>query len=446
MKVAFYLPNALFPETDCTRVVESNPGIGGTQYLIILIATELAKRNNGIDVVIYAQCKGILPQDAEIRLAATEEDAILDADKLGIDIFVDRPLLVDWSVLLPKLQSGMKIVLWCHNFLRDEMLRISAEQPRITRLITVSKEQMDMYRDYPAFEKSDYIMNTVPYLQQDIEAAREHHYNQRPHNVVYVGSLVDCKTFDELAAVWPRVLRKVPDAQLFVIGSGQTYDHGAKLGKYNIADEAFERKFMPYLTNDDGKILPSVHFMGNMGAEKNGIMLNSKVGVPNPRGFGETFCISAVEMQLLGCTVTAMSAPGYLDTFINGRVTAHRKASLANSIIDLLLADEPLVPIDQTITTINERFSLSVVLKEWERFLKGDQKTHIHPIYPLANKNYRLKWLKDALRKIKIKHTFLNIIPPIESWSERWEWYDHKWMRLKEEIAKRNPCSKVSKY
>ena len=95
MKVAFYLPNALFPETDCTRVAESNPGIGGTQYLIILIATELAKRNNGIDVILYAQCKGILPQDAEIRLASTEEEAILDADKMGIDIFVDRPLLVD---------------------------------------------------------------------------------------------------------------------------------------------------------------------------------------------------------------------------------------------------------------------------------------------------------------------------------------------------------------
>ena len=446
MKVAFFLPNALFPETDCTRVVESNPGIGGTQYLIILIATELAKRNNGIDVVIYAQCKGILPQDAEIRLAATEEEAILDADKSGIDIFVDRPLLVDWRVLLPKLQSDMKIVLWCHNFLRDEMLRISAKQPRITRLVTVSKEQMDMYRDYPAFEKSDYIMNTVPYLQQDIEAARKHPYYKRPHNVVYLGSLVDCKTFDELAAVWPQVLRKVPDAQLYVIGSGQTYNHGAKLGKYNIAEEAFERKFMPYLIDNNEQILPSVHFMGNMGAKKNDIILNSKVGVPNPRGFGETFCISAVEMQLLGCTVTAMSAPGYLDTFINGRVTSHRSSSLANSIIELLLSDEPLMPLDQTITAINERFSLSVVLDDWERFLKGGQRTRIHPIYPLTNKCYRLKWLKELLRKIKLKYPSCSIIPPIEAWAERWEWFDHKCMRLKEEIAKRNPFSEVSKY
>jgi|GEM_PF-111640 glycosyltransferase, group 1 family len=446
MKVAFYLPNALFPETDCTRVAESNPGIGGTQYLIILIATELAKRNNGIDVILYAQCKGILPQDAEIRLASTEEEAILDADKMGIDIFVDRPLLVDWKSLLPKLQSNMKIVLWCHNFLRDKMLRISAEQPRITRLVTVSKEQMDMYRDYPAFEKSDYIMNTVPYLQQDIEAAQRHPYCKRPHNVVYVGSLVDCKTFDELAAVWPRVLRKVPDAQLYVIGSGQTYNHSAQLGKYNIADEAFERKFMPYLIDDQGKILPSVHFMGNMGAEKNKIILNSKVGVPNPRGFGETFCISAVEMQLLGCSVTAMSASGYFDTFINGRVTAHNRSSLAQSIIGLLLANEPIVPLDQTIAIINERFSLSVVIEDWERFLKGDLKTHIHPIYPLANKYYRLKWLKELLRKLKLKFPFFSVISPIEACSEHWEWYEHKWMRLKEEIAKRNPFSKTANY
>ena len=437
MKVAFFLPNALFPETDCTQVVESNPGIGGTQYLIILIASELSKRNNGINVVLYAQCRGILPSNLDVKIATSEEYAILDADKNQVDVFIDRPSLANWCELLPKLNSPMRIVFWCHNFLRIKMLDLCANQSRISRLVNVSREQMDMYRDHPAFNKSDYIMNAVPYQIKDVERAREKPYCTRPHNVVYVGSLVDCKTFDELAAVWPQVVKVVPDAQLYVVGSGQTYNHSAKLGKYNIADEEFERKFMRYLTDKSGAIIPSVHFMGNLGEEKNDIILNAKVGVPNPRGYGETFCISAVEMQLLGCTVTAMSAPGYLDTFVNGIVTPHKKSSLANSIIKLLQSDKPIVEFDKTIEIINERFSLANVLNEWELFLTGGMNETIHPISPIINKFYRLKWLKEIFRKLKNKYPSFKKIPSIELWPEKWERFNRRWNGLKKKLKKR---------
>ncbi|MCB6981976.1 glycosyltransferase, partial [Bacteroides uniformis] len=68
-------------------------------------------------------------------------------------------------------------------------------------------------------------------------------FEKRNLNVAYVGSLVPAKGFDLLASAWPAVLAKVPDAQLFVVGSGKLYNRNSVLGKWNIADEKFENKF-----------------------------------------------------------------------------------------------------------------------------------------------------------------------------------------------------------
>ena len=51
--------------------------------------------------------------------------------------------------------------------------------------------------------------------------------------------------------IWPDVVKQVPDAQLYVIGSGKVYDENAKLGKYNIAEESYEKKFMSYLEQEE---------------------------------------------------------------------------------------------------------------------------------------------------------------------------------------------------
>lgn len=63
-------------------------------------------------------------------------------------------------------------------------------------------------------------------------------------------------------------IKKVPQAQLYVIGGGNLYNRNAVMGKYGIATQEYENEFMPYITDDDGKILPSVHFCGILGKEK----------------------------------------------------------------------------------------------------------------------------------------------------------------------------------
>ena len=155
---------------------------------------------------------------------------------------------------------------------------------------------------------------------------------------------------------------------------------------------------MPYLTSDK-KVFESVHFMGSLGEEKNDILLKAKVGVPNPTGRSETFCICAVEMQAMGCSVTAMEAPGYYDTIYNG-IISHNRKQLEDNIVNLLINNSPM-EYEDTLSYIKNNFSESQIAMEWEQLLASNLDDYLHPIYPIANKRYRYKWFKECLRMLK---------------------------------------------
>ena len=401
---------------DCRGVAEGNPGIGGTWHMVLIVSSMLAIRDNGIDVTLYTQEEGLLPQGPHYKYVRNQEQSIYEADKEGCDYIILNYGGFDWPRFdFSKIHSELKIIVWCHNFCSFSDLGIFAKESKIAKIITVSREQMDLYRDHPAFHKTDYIYNCVPFPGRLNETILAHPFNEREHNVVYLASLVPAKSFHVLAEVWKSVLEQVPDANLYVIGSGKTYFKDAQLGRYGIASQDYENRFIPTLLNEQGEIIPSVHFLGNLGDKKYEYLYKSKVGVPNPTGSTETFCISAVEMQYLGCSVTAMSAPGYYDTFFNGIITKRSKKSFARTLIKLLKSEKPVEPYSETVERLQANFTIDSVAQEWENLLNGDIKKRLHPVCPISNKRYRLKWLKELRRKCGL-HSFF---PPIEFFLER---------------------------
>lgn len=405
MKIAFYIPNEKFKNVDCRDVEYGNPGIGGTWHIFLIVASQLARRDNGLDVTVYVQTlNDNLPTGPNYQVASDPLEAIRLADKASFDYAIINSCMVNWEeVIQIQYKSKIKLIPWCHNFInkQSEYLDLFADTDRIARVVNVSREQMDLYLDHPAYDKMDYIFNCVPYPEGISDKITSLPFECRDNIVTYVGSLVPQKCFHVLAMIWPDVVKQVPDAQLYVIGSGKVYDENARLGKYNIAEESYEKKFMSYLTDRSGDVLPNVHFMGNMGLEKNEILAKTKVGVPNPTGLTETFCISAVEMQQMGCAVTAMAAPGYFDTFINGKIVGNKK-QLTKSIVDLLLAKGAVISYNNTIDRITKLFSVENVIKDWEKLFSNNCELPIHS-NNVSNMHYHLKWIKIALGKIKKK-------------------------------------------
>lgn len=403
MKVAFYVNNAKFSSVDCRNLEKGNPGIGGTPYLIILVATMLAKRNNGIDVTLFIDKNALFPEYLSTYQVSNCLDAIINADENGYDYIILNSRYVKWESFDFKfIRNKLKLIPWCHNFCSTKCLDVFNKENKIARFVTVGREQLDLLRDHSAFSKGDYIYNIVPSTQDLIEKAQSLEFSNRNHNVVYIGSLLWAKSFHVLASIWKSIKEEVPDAQLFVIGTGNLYNKEVVLGKYGLTSESYENLIVKNLLDENGNIDSSVHFLGKLGLEKYDILMNSKVGVPNPTGKGETFCLSAVEMQLLGCTITAMESPGYYDTVVNG-ILVKNNGELKQSIVSLLTKESPIVDYESTLKYIKDNFSIESVIKDWEQLLLGDFRTHIHPIKPLFHPNYRLKKFKEYIRILKTK-------------------------------------------
>lgn len=425
IKIAFYHPDANFGDVDCTHLEKGNPGIGGSEYALLLVAEKLAHCSQDLDVYLITQSNNANMPDAGgrlLRLIARDEKELFDSlIENRIDV-----LTVRYGIILPSFRSDsdfyekaidkFQIVIWNHNFIEKKDIKYFTKIQSVSRLVCVGKEQMDLLLDSIIYDKLDYIYNCLP--DSFIKKSRDRitPIKNRPKNVVYMGSLTPAKTFDVLAKAWPTILKEEPEANLYVIGSGQVYDRTKKLGKFGIAEESYEHKFMHYLVDEEGEIIPSVHFMGLMGQEKDEILLNSRVGVPNPTGLSETFCICGIEMQLAGCLLTSMKCPGYLDTFCSDTTLLYSSISrLPNNVVKLLRSYDS-AKIEEAINFVDQNFNLDSIYKEWESLFTNHiwDGTHVHSP-KVTFLGYRLKWLKYANRYLKKIVPFgYRMIPTIE--------------------------------
>lgn len=412
MKVAFYLENSFLKDVDFREVLNGNPGVGGSEYMIAIIATMLSLRENGIDVVLYVQKEGLFDKGICTRVALDLRKCIDSCNECGVDyLFFKHDMChIDSGVLESSPRTGL--VPWCHNFAPNKALDYYVGNRNISRILCVGREQMDLYRDHRAFGKSDYIYNCISEHSLVSRNVEDYPYSKRPNRVTYIGSIGYQKGLHWLAEAWPTVLKEVPDAELYIIGSGKLYSRDFTLGKWCIADKDYEEMFMPFLTDEQG-ILPSVHFMGIMGEEKNEILLQTKVGVPNPSGFSETFGIGAVEMQAMGCRIATMRCAGYLDTVRNG-ILYDRKSELADAIIKQLKMNKN--DYDSAKEFILTNFSQEVVVKDWEQFILHALPDNV-PLHPISNLNmdFEHKASKERVRKIKNSLPLLySIMPSVE--------------------------------
>lgn len=404
-KVAFYINNATLSSVDCKGITVANPGIGGSEYQFILISYLLMQRHNGLNVKVYTTAEGIFPDSFCYEIVSELTAAVTAAERWGAEYLVFKHEVGHiHERTLANIQTSIKLISWCHIFTNESELDCYAKLSSIYKVINVGREMNDLYRDHPIYEKSTYIYNAVN-TEGCRSIAKSHPFAQRKPVITYVGSIVPFKGLHWLAEAWHDIVKEVPDVQLYIIGSGQLYGRDKKLGRFGIAEASYEEILMKYFCQD-GRIMDNVHFTGILGEEKNDILLQTKVGIPNPSGISETFGISAVEMQMMGCKVATMQCPGYLDTVKNGILYKNRKR-MATTVVRLLKSNDE-TGYDEAMDYFDQHFSLDAVVSRWETlFLQGDLDTNQSMIHP----SYRGKWAKDFLRQVK---KFIPTLPTIE--------------------------------
>lgn len=404
--IGFYIDNSSIADVDASEVKHGNPGIGGTEYLILLVASLLSERNNGLKIKLFMKRNQNIPASIDYEIVDSLKGTINRCEQNRIDALVFKHDATNITDDVLHTDSSLKLIVWCHVFICYWELNYYANNASVYRLVFVGREMQDLYRDHKVFNKSTFIYNCVS-LEGCRDAVSKHPYSKRSNIVTYVGSIVPFKGFHLLANAWPKVVKNVPDAQLYVIGSGKVYDSNLPLGKFGIAESSYEKLIMKPLCAD-GKLLQSVHFMGKMGMEKKDILLKTRVGVPNPTGITETFCLSAVEMQTLGAMIATIKAPGYIDTVRNG-VLFSKPSDLADAIIMLLKRGIPVY--DSAMNYFEKNFSYEAVLTKWEKLFSDEGRLIASK---MVNTSYRLKWLKEIIRRASFLLPLNRILPPIE--------------------------------
>lgn len=396
IKLGIELPDKNISGVDLENPQEGNPGVGGSEYLFSLLGAYLQDESEDIDICFYHYSRNKLPGKDKIVMNPYDMLHQMKIDKIDIFVYqINKPF--EWYQALRK--TKLKAIAWAHVYPAYYEQREFIKTDNIKRIVFVGKEEYDAYIDSDLICKATYIfnmLNTKKTLQPRVLQNK---------SVTYIGSLVPAKGFHVLAKIWKNILERVPDAELNVIGTGRVYDRNAKLGKYGLAQEDYEKSFMQYLTTSTGEILPSVHFLGLMGQEKNDVFASTMVGVVNPTALTETFCMSAVELELAGVPVVSKKKWGLLDT-IKDKETGllfFSDEEFENDIVQLLNDRDLNIKMgNQANRFVKNKFEASAIIRRWDEEIWAVY-NKIQPEYLGVQGNYRndKKLIKMAVRFIR---------------------------------------------
>lgn len=399
---------------DLRRPDLGNPGVGGSQFCFLMLAFYYKKHYSNDQILLYHtnDAGNIYWEDIECKYIRNLNSFASECKKDGIDVLVinfSRLKILDKSIE----DNQIKTIVWVHNFITSEFLEIAKKNRYVRRIVFVGKEQYDRYIDDEIIGKSECIFNMFN------SECKEYARNAVLTPIVtYTGAIVKGKGFHALAMHWKDVLKQVPNAELYVIGSGKLYDRKAKMGSYGIATETYEQEFMPYLTDDNGNILNSVHFCGILGSEKVDIYKITKVGVINPTARTEICPLSAIEMEACGIPVVSKFKNGMPDVIENGvtGMLSYSANDFKKNLIKLLTDDDLNKQYSMNAKKyIAEKFAPERIIVQWNNTFNAvlnDEK----PIFdgPTNNWNNNYKWIRVINRGVRKIFRFVPSVAAIE--------------------------------
>lgn len=398
MRIGFWLEDKDIDGVDLSNPECGNPGIGGTQYMFVLLTYYLNKLFPDLEILLFRYNDNkIFPG---VRCIKIKNHILECVEENKIDIFVFGTLGRDDNFYKKLNLYKFKSIAWAHNYISMSDAKSIELSHNIKRLVFVGHQEYDRYIDHNVINKSTYIYNM---FNSDVRSyIRSKNYGL---NVTYTGSLTEAKGFHVLAKGWKYIIKKVPNATLHVIGGGNLYNKSQELGKYKIASKEYEEKFIKYLVDDYGNILPSVVFHGVLGQEKINIYQNTAVGIINPTGLTETFGISAVEMEACGIPIVTKKAFGLCDVVKHKKtgLLSRRETVFYKNIVKLLINRDLNISLgSQAKEFVKEEFNPEKISKQWYDLfvdiINNKQNEILPPTFPYI---YDFKWIRIIISYAK---------------------------------------------
>ena len=395
--VGVFLNNKGTSLVDVSRLNDGNPGMGGTQFEFFILLNEL-KKHDKFRIIYFGTAiqKGL--NNIETIVVKDVYEAFEKCNELNVDILISRDGGSDRIDVL----KNTKLIYWVHNFVPYEFCNVVGNNPKVKRVVFVSYQHRDFYLEMNIAKKAEVIYNSF-YLPNSIEVEKN-----KSNTAIFIGNIVPIKKLHIVTKIWPEIVKKVPDAKLIVVGTGQTANRDRLLGPRGIAEESYEKiVFEPLIQNN---VLESVEFVGVLGGEKSDLIKKAKIAIaPNDK---ETFCISALEYVLSGTPVVGVSKGGINDVIRNGKsgVLCKTSSGMKKHIIKIFSNEEKFDDLPNELKYFQSNFSVDVFVNRWLGLLdEVDNDTPPH----------KIKAKKPFLDKFKFVGMFLKVLRNIFHFPDR---------------------------
>ena len=413
IKIGIYIPGDGLSSVDMTNPGMGNPGVGGTQYCMLLLAYYLALKPAKYKVCIISKQYLNLPTCLSNLIINSFDDLLNYDSEVDVLLLKTPKNAEDFDVLSHLLHT--RVITWSHNYLYGSEARMVYNCKSIALNVFVGKQMYDFYIDNDIIKKSIYIYNIVPDCVGECDRTPE------PCSLTFVGQISEAKGILDLMKIWSIVEKKCPEAVLNVIGGGNLYNRSVRLGKLNITDEKTERKLYPYILDENGKQKTNIRFYGILGKEKYDVFLRSSVGIVNPSARTETFGMGIIEMATAKLPVVTRNKNGHPDTALHNHTALLGNSihKMAEYICKLFFDTELNYRLGENGKTAAKRFSAEEIVPIWESAIRDVVNNKIKPSKlhissPIAN-NYKYLRAFNRILRFNLQLKFLPSVVEVES-------------------------------
>ena len=312
MRLAFFLDNRGIAARGALPDPRlGNPGIGGTEYAFLAVVAQLQASDLQPLLLLTAPQPVAGLDPSGVAVVADLPQALQRAQAAAAVALVFRPGSVapeQWSALE---SSPLPLVAWLHNLGLEQQARTEA-LAALHGWVLVSGAQLDHFRHSRLARRAVVIPNPVA-VPAAAAAPRSLAEARAATDLAYVGALTPFKGFDRLAASWGAIAAACPTARLRVFGAADLY--GAPAGVAALTPYEQHCRQLLQASGYAERVL----FAGSCGLERYSAYRSVAVGVVNPSGCDETFCLSAAELSACGIPVVSARRHALVQTVRDGR-------------------------------------------------------------------------------------------------------------------------------
>lgn len=253
-------------------------GLGGSETAVIKLAQELAASDHRVTVFSPVDSAGYYD-------GVCYRDGSKFTPEVRSDLYISwrLPEAADWNI------NTERLVLWMHD--TDAGDRLTSERAaRFDNIVVLTEWHKQFFLSkYPFVDASKLVI-----IGNGIDLERFSKPVVRNSKKVVYASSPDRGLDIILEHIWPKILAKVPDAQLHIYYGWQNFDSAARLPGYDHLVR-FKQKIQTLFLDSKNVVQHGRIPQGQLARE----FQEATVWL-YPTYFTETYCITAIEAQLAG--------------------------------------------------------------------------------------------------------------------------------------------------